>query len=259
MEATGLQSVGNIFFGNSLITNQPLTVEDKTAQPLDRYVPARASVGADHESLKAVGSPSHTAVTKKIEEIANNSSLTDKEKRAQINELRKQLGLSKGDMKKFFTKPLERSYAQKIDQLKATGIDSPEKQRLLEQLESKKKLYGSMYKAGGCVKKVFKGIGKGLAMVGKVALGVVTAIANPASLIPMAASLIGKIPGVGKVVNTVSGALSKAKGYVDGVIDKATGWVEKGVGYVNRGVQFYREASELPKRWWDEAKNLPWF
>src|SRR3989338_1141642 len=192
MEAVGLQSVGKVFFGNSLITNQPLTIEDKTSQPLDQYVPATASVAADHESLKTIGSTSHTAVTKKIEAIADDPAMTDKQKRAAINDLRKQLGLSKGDMKKFFTKPLEQAYAQKIDHLKATGIDSPEKQRLLEQLESKKKLYNSMYKAGGCVKKVFKGIGKGLATIGKVALGVATAIVNPASLIPMAASMISK-------------------------------------------------------------------
>ena len=227
MEAIGLQSVGNVLFGNSLITNQPLTLEDKTSQPLDRYVPARASLGADHESLKVAGSTSHAAAAKKIEEIANNPSLTDKEKRAQINELRKQLGLSKGDMKKFFTKPLEQAYAQKIDQLKAAGIDTPEKQQLLEQLESKKKLYNSMYKAGGCVKKVFKGIGKGLKTIGKVALGVATAIVNPASLIPMAASLIGKIPGVGKAVSAVSNTLSTAQNYVNTAANKVSGWINE--------------------------------
>lgn len=253
MEANGLQSVGNVFFGNSLITDRPLIIEDKSLR-LDEYVPARASLAGDHESLKSAGSTSHTAVTKKIEEIANNSSLTDKEKRAQINELRKQLGLSKGDMKKYFTKPLEQATAQKIEQLKASGIDTPEKQRILEQLESQKKLYNSMYKAGGCVKKVFKGIGKGLKAIGKVALGVAGAFFNPFSLIP----LVGQIPGIGKAINTVSGALSKAKGFVDGAVNKVSGWVDKGVGYFNRGVESYRQLSELPRRWYDETKQIFW-
>ncbi len=175
------------------------------------------------QAPQAATAPSAATVTAKIEAIASNPSLTDKEKRAQINELRKQLGISKGDMKKYFTKPLERAYAQKIDQLKASGIDTPQKAQLLEQLEAKKKLYNSMYKAGGCVKKVFKGIGKGLETVGKVALGVASAIYNPMSLIPQVVSMIGRIPGVGKVVNAV---------------DKVSGWIDAG------------------QQWWDETKGI---
>lgn len=235
METSGLQSAGRVLFGASLINDQPFNLEEIPSAPTsappaeskDEFIPGRASIAADHESLKAADSTAHQAVTKKIEEIAGNPSLTDKQKRAAINDLRKQLGLSKGDMKKFYTKPLEQAYAQKIAQLKASGIDTPEKQQLLEQLESKKKLYNSMYKAGGCVKKVFKGIGKGLAIAAKVATGVAMAIANPASLIPMAASMIGKIPGVGKVVDSVTGAFSQAKAFTDGVVDKVSGWVDQ--------------------------------
>jgi len=240
MESLGLQSAGNVFFGRSLITDQPFSIESEPAKPLDTYVPGRASVAADHESLKSFESSSHTAVTQKIEEITNNAQRTDKEKRAQINELRKQLGLSKGDMKKFYTKPLEQAYAQKIEQLKASGIDTPEKQRLLEQLESKKKLYNSMYKSGGCVKKVFKGIGKGLATVGKVALGVAGAIFNPLSLLPA----IGQIPGVGKAISAVSGGLAKATEFVDGARNKVSGWVDQGASYVRKGLDAYDQWME---------------
>lgn len=250
MEALGFSPAAGDLVGKSLITGEPIRIE-RPGSPKDEYRPGPVPVAAD---LKTPGSPAHRDVTKKIEAIADDPALTDKQKRAAINALRKQFGLSKGDMKKYFTKPLERAYAAKIAQLKASGIDTPEKAALLERLESKKKLYNSMYKAGGCVKKVFGGIGKGFKTIGKVALGVAAAVFNPFSLIP----LVGQIPGVGKVIHTVSGALSKAKGVVDGAVDKVSGWVDKGVAYYNRGVQIYREASELPKRWVDEARGIFW-
>jgi hypothetical protein len=240
METIGLHSAGNVLFGTSLLADRPFSLQTlpeampTVAGPMDSYVKPNASVAADHASLKTPGTATYAAVTQKIEQIADDPALTDKQKRAAINDLRKQLGLSKGDMKKFYTKPLEQAYAQKIEQLKAAGIDTPEKQQLLEQLESKKKLYNSMYKAGGCVKKVFKGIGKGLATVATVAAGVATAIVNPASLIPMAASLISKIPGVSKVTNFVRNGL-----------DKVTGWVDTGLGYFQRGVQFTRDLTTI--------------
>lgn len=240
METLGLQSAGNVLFGTSLLTNQPFSVQTMPeAMPIvvastDSYVNANASVAADHESLKTPGTTSHAAVSQKIQQIADNPSLTDKEKRAAINDLRKQLGLSKGDMKKFYTKPLEQAYAQKIEALKASGIDTPEKQKLLEDLESKKKLYNSMYKAGGCVKKVFKGIGKGLGIAAQVAGTVAMGIANPASLIPAAVSLASKIPGVNKVTNAVQSGLNKV-----------TGWTETGMGYVQKGVQFAKDMGTI--------------
>jgi hypothetical protein len=240
METSGLQSAGNVLFGTSLIDNNPISLEtlpqamDTIIGSSDAYVGANASIASNHGSLTTPGTASSSAVTKKIEQIADDSTLTDKQKRAAINDLRKQLGLSKGDMKKFYTKPLEQAYAQKIEQLKASGIDAPEKQQLLEQLESKKKLYHSMYKAGGCVKKVFKGIGKGLAIAATVAAGAATAIANPASLIPMAVSMVSKIPGVSKVT-----------GFVQSGLNKVTGWAEQGMGYVQKGVQFSKDLASI--------------
>lgn len=204
---------GPSYLAQSLVYDRPVVMEDqRSPSAAPRPFPPEGALS------------SQESVTKKIEEIAGNPNLTDKQKRAQINELRKQLGISKGDMKKLYMKPLERKAE-------------------LEGDEAKKKLYASMYKPGGCVKKVFKGIGKGLATVGKVALGVASAIFNPMSLIPQVISRIGQIPMVGKVVNTVTGAFSKAKAVVD-----------KGIDYFERGVETYRRVSELPKRWMDEAR-----
>jgi hypothetical protein len=221
MEAPGLQSAGNVLFGKSLLTELPFSVQTlpeampTVVAPADSYVGANASVAADHESLKTPGTASHTAATQKIEQIAGDPALTDKQKRASINDLRKQLGLSKGDMKKFYTKPLERKAE-------------------LEGNEEKRKLYHSMYKAGGCVKKVFKGIGKGLGTVAKVAAGAAMAIVNPASLIPAAVSLVSKIPGV-----------SKATGFVQNGLNKVAGWTEQGMGYVQKGVQFSKDIATI--------------
>ncbi len=208
---------GPSYLAQSLVYDRPVVMED-WREP--------SSTSPSFPSQQALSTPE--SVTKKIEEIADNPSLTDKQKRPLINELRKQLGISKGDMKKLYMKPLERKAE-------------------LEGDEAKRRLYASMYKPGGCVKKVFKGIGKGLATVGKVALGVASAIFNPMSLIPQVISRIGQIPMVGKVINTVTGAFSKAKAVVD-----------KGVGYFERGVETYRRVSELPKRWIDEAKGIFW-
>jgi hypothetical protein len=221
MDALGLRSAGNVLFGKSLLTDQPFLIQTlpeampTVVAPADSYVSANASVSADHESLKTPGTASHTAVTQKIEQIAGDSTLTDKQKRGAINDLRKQLGLSKGDMKKFYTKPLER-------------------QADLEGNEEKRKLYASMYKAGGCVKKVFKGIGKGLGTVAKVAATAAMAVVNPASLIPTAVSLVSKIPGVKKVANAVQSG-----------INKAAGWVDTGMGYAQKGVQFAKDVGTI--------------
>lgn len=240
-EAANLLSAGRVLFGTSLLTNQAISVaglpQDSELAPShiqDAYVGPRAAVGPDHESLKAPGSASHAAVMKKIEEIAGNPSISDKEKRAAINDLRKQLGLSKGDMKKIYTKPLQQAYAQRIEALKASGIETPEKATLLEDLESKKNLYGSMYKTGGCVKKVFKGIGKGLSIAAQVAGTVAMGMTNPASLIPAAVSLASKIPGVSKTVDAVQGA-----------VGKVNGWIDQGVGYWQKGVQFSKDVAAI--------------
>lgn len=215
---------GPSYLAQSLVYDRPVVMEDQ-----------RSPSAAPHPFPPEGALSSQESVTKKIEEIAGNPNLTDKQKRAQINELRKQLGISKGDMKKLYMKPLE-------------------KKAELEGDETKRKLYASMYKPGGCVKKVFKGIGKGLATVGKVALGVAAAVFNPMSLIPV----IGQIPMVGKIVNSVTGALSRAKSAVDATVDKVAGWVDKGVGTFERGVETYRRVSELPRRWMDEAKEIFW-
>jgi len=214
METKGISLLNNriVSFEGWPEKSPAATVAPATA---DEYVGSRAALAGNHESLKTPGTASYAAVTKQIEEIAGNPALTDKQKRATINDLRKQLGLSKGDMKKLYMKPLEQKAAEEGD-------------------EAKRSLYASMYKPGGCVKKVFKGIGKGLLTATKAVAGVAMAVANPLSLIPMAASMVSKIPGVSKVT-----------GFVEGAVNKVTGWADKGLGYVQRGVQFSKDIASI--------------
>ena len=147
------------------------------------------------------------ALTKEIESITNNSSLTDKEKEIKINEVRKRVGLEEGDMKHFFTERLEKIYDASRQELEKTlgvlqenavraealyGKDSPQAlaaarrlevvgrvtQPLLQTLESNRGLYSRMYPpAGSCIKKVFGGIGsmfKGIVnTVGNFAKGII--------------------------------------------------------------------------------------
>jgi len=74
--------------------------------------------------------------TREIESIMNDITLSDKEKREKIGQMRKQLGLSKKDMKKLFTKRLEKIYQQAADQIK-TRLQS-----LKESVKEAEKTYG---------------------------------------------------------------------------------------------------------------------
>lgn len=211
--------------GMSLINHRPVFFEgwpatsSVEATAKDEYVGSSASIRGDHHSLKTPGTAAHTAVMKRIEEIAENPGLPDKQKRAMINDLRKQIGLSKGDMKKLYTRPLARKAEE-------------------EGNEPKRRLYASMYKAGGCVKKVFKGIGKGLTTVGKIALGAASIFLNPWSLVPMAAQAIQRIPGVSTAVNAVS------KAY------------EKTIGFADRVVETYGEMRDRTRRWVEDTRDI---
>lgn len=162
------------------LNSRLLSFDPETLQDLDKVNQRLAQEGRPPVDI--------VAVTKEIEAITNDPHLSDKEKRAKINDVRKRLGLEKGEMKKLFTKRLEKIYGELKNDLertlqslqsdvqraeKAHGKDSPQalaaaarldvvarvNQPLLQKLDQNQKLYNSMYKPGGCIKKVFKGIG----------------------------------------------------------------------------------------------------
>ena len=74
-------------------------VEQAIANPEQAVLEKLSQV---NQKLQSQGKPpvDLQKTTKDIEAITNNSSLSKKEKKAQIEQLRKQLGLSKGEMKK---------------------------------------------------------------------------------------------------------------------------------------------------------------
>ncbi len=228
--------------GYSLLSNRPIQLEkvpqtppaSKTPTDETRFV--TAGQGRTIDRLQ---------VMRDIEAIADNPNLTDKDKRRMINDLRKQLGLSKGEMKRYFTKPLERKYARRIDEIKRSGPITPEKKAEIDQLEQKRKLYAGMYKPGGCIKKMFKGIGGFFKGVGKALLGTVTGILNPANWIrpsfwknialPLALSFI---PGIGIAASALYGATTRVKQVVD-----------KGISYYRKGLEWVERVSERPRQW----------
>ncbi|MBL7686080.1 MAG: hypothetical protein JNK65_08625 [Deltaproteobacteria bacterium] len=167
--------------------------------------------------------------TQEIERIMNDPNLSDKDKKDRIGKIRKDLGLSKGDMKKLFTKRLAKIYDEAKKQLelriknfenavkqaeKTYGKDSPQalaaKQRLemaknllgpkLEEYKGKSSLYGSMFPSGGFWSKLggaFKKIG---GFVKKVASGFT-------KIMDFATPFLKFIPGVGQMISAGWGAV----------------------------------------------------
>jgi hypothetical protein len=172
--------------------------------------------------------------TREIEQIMNDASLSDKEKKNRIDAVRKRLGLGKKDMKKLFTKRLAKIYKQAADQIKSRldllkqavqetekiyGKDSPQAQAARERLVSaqqtleptlrdfqqKSGLYNSLYpsfwsKLGG----FFKKIGKGFVTIGKVFFRIMNFVSP----------LLRFIPGIGQMISFGWGAL---KGIVQAI------------------------------------------
>ncbi len=77
-----------------------------------------------------------STTNQEIEKILNNPSLGNKEKKDQIENLRKQLGLSKKDMKKLFTKRLARLHQELAQKIQNRA------QSLAQNLEQIEKTYG---------------------------------------------------------------------------------------------------------------------
>jgi chromosome segregation ATPase len=200
---------------------QELNREIDTPSPEDR-----TNLDKVNEKLRNQGkSPiDFAATTRQIEGIMSESGTSPKEKKEKIEALRKQLGLSKGEMKRLFTKRLSRIYKQKAEQLrqyrdaqiaqlqaqitqaeKIYGPNSPQvtelKRRetalrqtldpMIQSLSERGKFYGSLYpsfwsKIGGFFKKLGAGILKGIGFL------------KP---------LLNFIPGWGQIARVVIGGL----------------------------------------------------
>jgi hypothetical protein len=139
------------------------------------------------------------AITKKIEAIINNSSLSKKEKKERIEEIRKEAGLSRREMREIFTGRLEKIYnaaKKEVDgyrkvvlnnmqnRLKETervyGYSSPEAAEMrseikevenvfkpyLTQLESNRSFCKGLYGGKSCIKRTFGAIGGAFKKVG---------------------------------------------------------------------------------------------
>jgi hypothetical protein len=157
-------------------------------------------------SAKGMAPLSLPLVTEKLEAIYKDSALSDKQKKQKIEQLRKQLGLSKGEMKALFTKRIEAAYKNaekrlaafeqaKSEQLKSElqqaeathGKDSAQAKAVQGKLDSLKssleperqqlkahaKFFGSLYpsffsKLGSAFKKIGQVLSKGLAVLAKV-------------------------------------------------------------------------------------------
>jgi hypothetical protein len=162
-----------------------------------------------------------TKTTHDIESIMNDLSLSDKEKKDKISQMRKQLGLSKKDMKKLFTKRLGKIYQRAADQIKdqlgqlkasvkeaekTFGKNTPEaaeaRERLqtaqnqlqpkLDRYQHQASLYKNMFP--GFWSKIvgfFKKIGSGLAKIGKA----FTRIMN------WVTPFLRLIPGIGQMIS----------------------------------------------------------
>ncbi len=148
---------------NANLQTQTNTPEPEVAQRLQEINADRSRKGLPPINLQAT--------TQEIENIMNNSSLSDKEKKKQIAAIRKRLGLGKKDMKTLFTQRLKKIYENAVAQIRIqlqNTVNPAEKTRLtqlLQQYESKASLYNSMFKSiwskiGGFFKKVVGGIFK---------------------------------------------------------------------------------------------------
>lgn len=186
-----------------------------------------------NQKLNAKGHPplNYEKTMRMMESITNNPNLDSKQKKNQIKELRKQMGLSKKEMKSLFTKPLAKAYQGAADDLKRFlktkesqlnqelnlaekihGKNSPQAQAIqrrfkllktslqpeIDRLSEKSNFYSSMYpsfwnKFKGFFKKVGKGILKGVSVAKKL-LGKIP------NLLKTFKSFLPAIPGIGPVL-----------------------------------------------------------
>jgi hypothetical protein len=189
---------GQVELNQKQLKSELTNPDSKTLENLSKVNQKRSAKGMAPLSLPLV--------TQKLEAIYKDSALSDKQKKEKIEQLRKQLGLSKGEMKALFTKRIETAYKNaekrlaafeqaKSEQLKSElqqaeasyGKDSAQAKAVQSKLDSLKssleperqklkahaKFFGSLYpsffsKLGSAFKKIGQVLSKGLSVLAKV-------------------------------------------------------------------------------------------
>lgn len=198
-------------------------------------------------SVQGLASIDGLKLTKQLEAIYKDSSLSEKQKKEKIELLRKQLGLSKGEMKALFTKRIEAAYKNaekrlaafeqaKSNQLQSElgqaeagyGKDSAQAKAVRAKLDSLKtslqaereslkthaKFFGSLYpsfwsKLGSAFKKIGQGLAKAMGVLATVVRFIPALGPVVSSAIRSVQSLIqGKI---GQFAKKLLGLLGEAK------------------------------------------------
>lgn len=206
-------------------------------------------------------------LTRQIEAIYQDSSLSDQQKKEKIEQLRKQLGLSKGEMKSLFTKPIESAYRKaekrlaafeqaKASQLQAElrqaesayGKDSPQAKAVRDKLDSLNSslqaereglkahanFFGSLYpgfwsRLGSAFKKIGQGLAKALSVLAMVVRFIPALGPLVSSAIRSVQSLVqGKLGQFGK---SLLGLLGSAKNLLPMIpgIGPIAGFAIKGI------------------------------
>ncbi len=230
-EISSYQSTSDAF--SSEVQGVAQSVQQKVEQAIANPEPAvLEKLSQVNQKLQSQGKPpiDLQKTTKDIEAITN-SSLSNKEKKAQIEQIRKQLGLSKKEMKTLFTKRLAKIYGdaakelaqvqkQKQAELQSElreaeakfGKNSPQAQEVQKKMEvlqstlepqrqqyaEKSGFYKSLYpsfwsKLGGFFKKIGKGFMKVLSFV-KPFLSLIPGVGTIASM---------AVTGLQTIVNAV--------------------------------------------------------
>lgn len=184
-------------------------------------------------------------ITREIENALSDPKLSDKQKKDKVGAIKNRLGLSKGDMKKLFTKRLAKLHQQAADKIQ-TRIDGYEKafkdaetiygkgspqaqaaQMQLQQaqglLESAKKNYVAK---AGVYKSMFPGFWSKLGGFFKKVGTVFKKIAQVVTkIMDFVSPFLNFIPGIGQAIsagwNTLKGAVQLLKGNWKGFLNQA--------------------------------------
>jgi hypothetical protein len=231
--------------GSGALLSQPLL--DSLPPLVDgSSIPTIVNETKDTYVGPTAGPTAQATTSTQIDHILSNPALSQKEKQVAIDDLRKQLGLSKKEMKEI-TRSMAQSISRQIEVFKASGVDTAEKAAKLQELESKKSVCDGMYKAGGCAKKAFRGIGNVAKTIGSVALKVA---------VPMASMIPGAGPFISAGLSVASKYYDKALGAADSAVDKVVGWAEQGMDYVQKGAELYKNVTQTTSQWISDAKSI---
>ena len=262
VDQTGLESISQYQSSESTVQSaaENFAKNVEVAKEHEIYTPdakTQAQLDKTNQKLASQGKApiDFQKTTKDVESIMNDSSLSDKDKKKKIESLRKELGLSKKEMKNLFTKRLSNIYKKyanilgqyqktmmtqlKMEQKQAEqmyGKNSAQAQEAIKkqealkntiepqkkQYEQKANLYKSMYpsfwsKLGGFLK-------KGLNVLTKV--------------ISFVKPFVSFIPGVGQLASMAMGAFesvvelikTKGKSWGKALMNIVTSAIPGGVG-----------------------------